>query len=176
MIITRFLQGMSQEIHRLSHRVWDSLTLITAQLSNEDLILSNARALSHSIVQKLKRCTSFLRLLVGVWKVVPSLCACPAGVPSCVDELNFSKPLVYRSGHNCLIYCEVTLHCNMITSLLDVSGWHKISLKLETCWILTVPVVPRTVSIPFGTYVGQLCSNTFLWLCVCSLIFFKFTY
>lgn len=122
------------------------------------------------------RSTSFLHRLVRVWKVVPIACACSAGVLSCVDELNFSTPLAYRCRHNCLIYCEVTLHCNMITWLLDVSGWHEILLKLETCWILTVPVVPRTVSIPFGTCVDQICSGTFFfvtfYVCVCVLFLF----
>lgn len=156
--------------------VRDSLVLNTLQLFNEDLVLSNATAISNIIIQELNSKKYFcLHRLVCVWKVVPIVCACSAGVLSCVDELNVSTPLAYRCGHNCLIYCEVTLHCNMITWLLDVSGWHEILLKLETCWILTVPVVPRTVSIPFGTRVDQICSGTFfLWLYVC--VFFLFTY
>lgn len=55
-------------------------------------------------------------------------------VPLVFRLVNFSKPLAYRSRHYCLIYCEVTLHCNINTLLLDVSVWHEILLKLETCW------------------------------------------
>lgn len=94
--------------------------LNTLLLVNEDLILSNATAICHRRTEL----QEVLPFCIGssVFGRLFPLCACSAGVLSCVDELNFSTPLAYRCGHNCLIYCEVTLHCNMITWLLDVSG------------------------------------------------------